>query len=330
MERAVFELHRDVFRVYHQSIGGLEFGLPGMQERISNAMRGGVPSLVKVSDELRAAVSREMSKTDEAFDCALDSSRRQLSEATVLARGLKEAQLLGGGGDFLLNWAEKLGFRVKRQAGSRVEILVDPDWYQGPKERLPFAGRKLFSGTFKHSVAMQNDSLQFFGPGHELIDFLVSEFQAEGEGRAAAAKVPVEPQDVGRMFARISVRCSPALAKWDNNGFAPALRLSVMQCSPVEDRSVVLELLPHQDSLFHAPAEEEQEFITRLQSAASTERLLPKELNSVAPLALIWRSVSASTAEAVRRVHAEREAVRSANAKRLADHLMLDRKYLEW
>ena len=330
MEKALFELHRDVFRVYDQSIGGLEFGLPDMQRRISNAMRGGVQHLVSLRDELSATVSREMHKTDEAFECALDSSKRQLSEANVVARGLTEAQLLGGGSEFLLNWAEKLGFKVKRHGGSEVEILVDPDWYQGPKERLPFPGRKLFSGTFKHSLAMQNDSLQFFGPGHQLIDFLVSEFRAEGEGRAAGAKVLVSPQNAGRMFVWISARCSPDSAGWDMHGLTPALRLGVTQFSPVENRSVVLELLPHHESLFRSPGAEETEFIAGLQTSPNSERLRPKELNAVAPLALIWRSLSAAADEGLRRIRDEREAIRTANAKKLADHLMYDRRYLEW
>ena len=140
MERSIFKVHRDIFRVYQQSIGGLEFGLPGMQKRISDAMRGGVLSLGDACEELRSAVSAEMNRTDEAFDCALDSSRRQLSEASVIAKGLTEAQLLGGGGEFLLNWAEELGFRVRRQGGSQVEILVDPDWYRVLKTACPLSG----------------------------------------------------------------------------------------------------------------------------------------------------------------------------------------------
>lgn len=330
IERALFELHRDVFRVYNQSIGGLEFGLPDMQRHISNAMRGGVQNLVDLRGELQATVSKEIQKTDEAFECALDSSKRQLSEAMVIARGLAEAQSLGGGSEFLLNWAEKVGFKVKRQPGSKVEILVDPDWYQGPKERFPFPGRKLFSGTFKHSVAMQNDSLQFFGPGHELIDFLVSEFHAEGEGRAAAARATVLPQDEGRMFVWISARCSPDLAKWDNDDLPPALRLGVTQFSPVENRSVVLELLPHQEALFRTPGAQEQEFIAGLQTSANFEKLSPRELNSAAPLALIWQSLSAVSIEAVRRIREEREIVRTSNAEKFANHLMYDRRYLEW
>lgn len=330
MERALFELHRDVFRVYNQSIGGLEFGLPDMQRHVSNAMRGGVRNLLNLRGQLQETVAKEIQKTDEAFECALDSSKRQLSEASVIARGLVEAQSLGGGSDFLLNWAEKVGFKVKRQSGSQVEILVDPDWYQGPKERFPFPGRKLFSGTFKHSVAMQNDSLQFFGPGHQLIDFLVSEFRVEGEGRAAAAKATVLPQDAGRMFVWISARCYPDLAKWNNDDLPPALRLGVTQFSPVEHQSVVLELLPHQEALFRTPGVEEQEFIAGLQVSSSLEELSPKELNSSAPLALIWQSLSAATVEAVQRIRNERSVVRTANAEKFAAHLAFDRRYLEW
>ena len=216
------------------------------------------------------------------------------------------------------------------RGGSQVEILVDPDWYQGPKERFPFPGRKLFSGTFKHSVAMENDSLQFFGPGHELIDFLVSEFHAEGEGRAAAARATVLPQDSGRMFVWISARCSPDLAKWDNDDLPPALRLGVKQFSPIENRSVVLELLPHQEASFRTPRAEEQEFIAGLQTSANFEKLSPGELDSAAPLTLIWQSLSAATCEAVRRIRDEREVVRTSNAEKFRNHLMYDRRYLEW
>lgn len=330
IERTIFKIHRDIFRVYHRSIGGLEFGLPGIQKRIANAMRGGVSSLLEVRNDLIGTVSTEMSKTDEAFDIALDSSRRQLSEATVIARGLTEAQQLGGGGDFLLHWAEKLGFRVTRHPGSQVEIKVDPDWYRGPKNRFPFAGPKLFSGTFKHSVAIENDSLQFFGPGHELIDFLVSEFQTEGEGRAAMAKVPVSTQEAGRLFAKIFVRCSPGLGKWDKDSLPPALRLTVAQTSPVEERAVLFELLPHQDTLFRPMAGEEQDLVAHLYGASNTKRLSPEELNSVAPLTLIWQSVSAAILEAVSQIQAEREGMRKANAERLTEHLIFDRRYLEW
>lgn len=330
MERTLFEIHRDIFHVYHQSIGGLEFGLPGMQKTIADAMRRGVSSLVGARNDLIGTVSNEMSKTDEAFDSALDSSRRQLSEATVIARALTEAQQLGGGGDFLLHWAEKLGFRVTRHAGSQVEIKVDPDWYRGPRNRFPFAGPKLFSGTFKHSIAMNDDSLQFFGPGHELIDFLVSEFQAEGEGRAAIAKVKVSTHVAGRLFARIFIRCSPGLGKWDKDSLPPALRLRVVQTSPVEECAILFELLPHQDTSFRLLAEEEQDFVAHLYAASNTERLSPEELNSVAPLSLIWKSVSLATREAVRRIQAEREEIRKANAKKLTEDFIFDRRYLEW
>jgi hypothetical protein len=177
---------------------------------------------------------------------------------------------------------------------------------------------------------MQNDSMQFFGPGHELIDFLVSEFQTEGEGRAAAAKASVLPQNAGRIFVWISARCAPDIAKWDKDGLPPALRLGVTQFSPVDNRSVVIELLPHQEALFRLPGAEEQGFIAGLQTPPNLERLSPKELNSVAPLALIWRSLSAATVEAVRWICNEREAVRTANAEKFAEHLVYDRRYLEW
>ncbi len=330
LEQTIFETHRDIFRVYHQSIGGLEFGLPAIQRRTLDAMRLGAQGLRDIQEELRAKIATELDRTDEAFDCALDSSKRQLSEGNVLARGLTEAQQLGGGSDVLLAWAEQLGFRVKRRTGDQVEVVVDPEWYRGPKERLPYSGRKLISGTFKHNVAMQNDALQFFGPGHPLIDFLVREFHVEGDGRCAISKVLVGSQHAGRLFAYVSLRCSPDLDAVGEKGLSPALRLRVLEQWPPRRESVAFELLPHENPPIRGIAEEEREFVAKLRASGSVERVTPSELNLVAPLATIWKATNAATTKAITIVRPAREVARKEAARRLADTLIFDRRYLEW
>jgi hypothetical protein len=93
---------------------------------------------------------------------------------------------------------------------------------------------------------------------------------------------------------------------------------------------MVLELLPHQEASFRIPGAEDQEFIARLQASSNLEKLSPKELDSAAPLALIWQSLSVATVETVQLIRNERRAVRTANAEKFAAHLTFDRRYVEW
>ena len=330
MEKAVFETHRDIFRVYHQSIGGLEFGLPTIQGRITDSMRLGAMGLRNIQDELRSAVSAEFNRTDEAFDCALDSSKRQLAEGKVLAKGLEDAQFAGGGSDVLIAWAERLGFKVKRHDGSQVEVVVDPDWYRGPKDRLPYSGRKVITGTFKHSVAMENDALQFFGPGHSLVDFLLREFELEGDGRCAAAKVTVDSQNAGRLFAFVTLRTAPNLNALGRTGPTPALRLRVAEQLPQSRQSAEFELLPNDSPPVLEISEEEVELVAKLRAFSNPERISAAELNAIAPLARIWNATAMGVADAVAKVRATRTSQRQEAGRRLEESLKFDRTYLKW
>jgi len=330
MERALFETYRDIFLVYEQSIGGLEFGVPALQRRVLNAMRLGATALSDIREDLREAVSAEMNRSDEAFECALDSSRRHLSEGTALAKGLADAQLLGGGKEALLAWAERLGFRVKVLEGSEVEIVADPDSFRGSKERFLYTGRKIITGTFKHRVAMQNDSVQFFGPGHPLIDFLLREFQLEGEGRSAAGKVPAPRQYEGRIFLAIALQCSPNLEAFGENEPPPTLRLRIVEEAPPRRESLLIEILPGEDPSIREISAEEHEFVAKLCASHHSERLAPMELNAVQPLHLVWQAISAATADAISRTRASREELRNDTLRRIQNSLRFDRSYLTW
>jgi superfamily II DNA or RNA helicase len=330
MERTIFETYRGIFRVYDHSIGGLEFGLPVLQRRVLRAMCLGARALSDIRDELREAVSAEMNRSDEAFECALDSSKRQLSEGAALAKGLADAQLLGGGKEALLAWAERIGFRVRLLEGSEVEIVADPDAFRGPRERFLYAGRKVISGTFKHRVAMQNDSVQFFGPGHPLIDFLVREFQLEGEGRSAAGKVAVPLQYEGRIFLSMGLHCSPNLEGFGGNELPPALRLRVIEEAPARKESLIMEILPGEDPPIREIPAEEHEFVAKLCASHNSERLTPMELNGVAPLSQVWLATSAATAHAISQTRSSREELRNDALRRIQNSLRFDRSYLTW
>jgi hypothetical protein len=93
---------------------------------------------------------------------------------------------------------------------------------------------------------------------------------------------------------------------------------------------VAFELLPHENPPIRDIAEEEREFVAKLRASGSVERVTPSELNLVAPLATIWKATNAATTKAITIVRPAREVARKEAARRLADTLIFDRRYLEW
>jgi hypothetical protein len=177
---------------------------------------------------------------------------------------------------------------------------------------------------------MQDDSVQFFGPGHPLVDFLVREFELEGEGRSAAAKVAVSRQFEGRLFLTIALECSPNFDVFGEDGLPPALRLRVLEETPSRRESLLIEVLPHEDPPIREISAEELEAVAKMCASQNGEDLTPAELNAFAPLSRIWLATSAAVAHAVTRTRASREEVRRDALQKIQNSLKYDKRYLTW
>lgn len=332
IERAVFETHRDVFRVFDESIGGLEFGLPAIQRQIIQAMRGGAANLRSVAEHLRRLVSAEKGRSEEAFEAALDSSKRQLAEGEALAKSLTETLAVGADNraKALMNWARHRGLQVKPQPNGWLTIVVDPEWYRGPQGRLPYKKRVVLDATFQHRTAMKNEKLQFLGPGHPLVDFLVRDFEAESSGRASAAKVVVPPHHADRIFAFITLRCVANLDELGETRLSPAMRLRVAELYPPSRVHVKMELLPYDSPPIREIGDQEQEFVSGLPNAGSIQPITPEELNAIARLGDIWKAVERAVGDSLEQVRARRAENRNTALGRLSEGVRFDEMYYRW
>jgi hypothetical protein len=177
---------------------------------------------------------------------------------------------------------------------------------------------------------MQNDALQFFGPGHSFVDFLLREFELEGDGRCAAAKLTVSSHNAGRLFAFMVLRTAPNLDALGSTGLSPALRLRIAEQLPQTRQPAAFELLPNDSPPVLEISEDEVELAAKLRASSDAERISAAELNAIAPLARIWNAAAIGVAAAIATVRANRKGQRQEAGRRLEESLKFDRTYVKW
>jgi ATP-dependent helicase HepA len=190
-------LGADVVRLFErlglfaEPLAGLEPQLAGVETLVEEAAVDAGASLTEariaaVLDEAQAARSR----IREAAYRELHRDRYQASMAdAILAR--VPADLDGLNQDVVVRLAERLGFTVERQRGTRrfsIEIgneaLVDG---------LPgVPGGSSFLGTFDREEAVADEALDFFAAGHPLVEGLLAHLEDAPLGRVAAFRAVLE------------------------------------------------------------------------------------------------------------------------------------------
>ncbi len=240
-EVALFELHRDVFRVYERSIGGLEYLLPRIQQRVHSAVAGGAQTLRKLGAELGPELRAEESRIDEAFTFFLDATRPELERAKELAELVAERT---GDEDkaFLRAWCKELNVDVIPQEENRYKVEVHPDRLDSPLSMLGNSNW-VRTGTFLREAALENEAIQYFAPGHVFVDALLANAHDTQDARASAFFRGLGAKGSGRVFALVVGRLEPDASAWPA-GFAPGLRRRAEQYLPAEWVRMAWEIQP--------------------------------------------------------------------------------------
>jgi ATP-dependent helicase HepA len=219
-ERALLRIHADVFDVYRGSLGGLEFALPELQRQISAAACQGAGALEELLNPLGERVKEERARVDEAYERALDSSQRRLDEAAEYAEiledtdGSADTRSLGG-------WARRLGIKFKPIADDTWSLrwtwehLRRPPPGLYPPELIPVEGRVRKQGTFSRTKALADESLEFFGPGHPLVDSLVRDLESQIDGRATVCMRDLGPERRGHCYLLLVARTELDVSAWE-------------------------------------------------------------------------------------------------------------------
>lgn len=244
IESAMLELHRDVFRVYEQSIGGLEYLLPRLQQRIREAYAGGASVLRQLSGELRQTIEAEEQQIDEAFSFFLDATRPELERAKELAD-----LVAGRTGDederFVRDWCKELRIDLIPQEANCFRVEVHAERLEAPMKSLG-TGDWIRTGTFLRSTALGNSSVHYFAPGHVFVDALLQSAQNAHDARATVFVRDLGAQARERVFAVVFGRLGPDEAAWEGGVF-PGLLRRAEHYLPVEWVQAAWEIHPDGD-----------------------------------------------------------------------------------
>ena len=218
VEQKLVELNHEVFRVYSRSIGGLEYRLPEIQRQISRAACTGGNAFDSVVEQIGTVVEQELGRVDEAFEAALDSSKQHLEQAKHTAELLD----MGDGIEDpspLRHWAKMLNASLYQVRDSKnwvarwspAELRRTLKGYRHTDEEEATVSHV---GTFSRSRALENESLQFFGPGHRFVDALAHDVMQPNDGRATAFKRELGADHRGSMFVVATYLCVPNKRAW--------------------------------------------------------------------------------------------------------------------
>ncbi|WP_437723740.1 SNF2-related protein [Sorangium sp. So ce861] len=197
-EEVFHRAYRDVFHVYQESIGGLEFVIPGLVRRLREAATPGAKTDVLLSSVARD-VEASRAGADEAFQAVHDVARPALNAARELADILAEDRDL----DRALApsyWLRELGANIDRGAQGGCTITLPLSHIEDEARHLAVAG---FTGTWLRDAALQDETRQFLGPGHRIIDGFCALLDTAPHGRAALFRRRLGPANKGVLFAML-------------------------------------------------------------------------------------------------------------------------------
>lgn len=200
IERELHEVNAHIFKVHQRSIGGLEFLLPDLQRRVCESAAAGAHALATRREALAHEVEQAFGEVDQDLDQSLDTSRHELERARELASLLEE---IDGANRCkpIQHWARTLGLDAELRQGSDGASEYRFRWT--PSElQVPLAGQwgmvtRQDTGTFDRKQALVREDLQYFAPGHRLIDAQIGTMRSTHIGR-----LTIFGRDLGRAHRR--------------------------------------------------------------------------------------------------------------------------------
>lgn len=222
VERQIHRVHADVFQVYQRSIGGLEFLLPDLQRRIFEDAVAGVEAMEARHQSLAISVEEALREAEQDFDQSLDTTRHELERAKELMKILTHIDGLDRK-EPIQYWARTLGIRTSDHESSNGEPTFR--FYWTPEDlRSPLPGAmgstpREHIGTFDRYQALEREDLQFFAPGHWLIDAQLRALVSSTVGSLTLFGRDLGRANRGQQFALVLVQFDLDPVLWTDDPF---------------------------------------------------------------------------------------------------------------
>jgi hypothetical protein len=324
LENAFLELHRDVFRVYERSIGGLEYLLPHFQQRIRNAATDGAQALRALAHDLLPELEVEEQRVDEAFSFFLDSTRPELERAKQLAELVADRS---GDEDesFIREWCKELRINLIPQEENCVKAEARLERLDAP---LPLLGARdwVKTGTFLRSQAIDMPGLQYFAPGHLFVDALLQSARETQDARAAIFFRDLGAHGSGHVFCIVVGRLGPDESAF-RDGLPPGLLRRAEHYLPVEWVRSAFEILPDGEITCVPPGALRDRLLKDFQ--ATDRKCHPDHISQVVErFPGLWTGVHATVDEAKKNINDQNSDEIAAAAAEFDEALRTELAYL--
>ena len=332
---ALLAVHRDVFRVFDQTIGGLEFILPRLQRVVVAAYGESAAALNDATAALRQEVDAALSATDEAFDLSLDATKPELDRSNALAVQIEESGVNDSAGT-VRSWAQRLGIQTKKIDDGSSEFRWSNGSLNVASDRLKVgfgtdSESRLLSGTFEREMALQRDDLQYFAPGHDLVDTMILEAQHGRHSRVSAYLLEGFPKHRGTILLQVLGRSILDERCWKTEAVGAGLAARARSFLWPEVLAEVMLLWDgrgaHHDIVTHAGL---RSLLDQPRRDLTLKPLEAAVVSSLPYLPQLWEAIDQAVPVALRSIAARRQSNAEERANLLEASFRAEFGYLRW
>jgi ATP-dependent helicase HepA len=335
-DQALLETHRDVFRVFNRSIGGLEFILPKLQLQIQAAYGESSSALRAIATSLKDEVDASLNASDEAFNISLDATKPQLDRAIALAVEMEDERDTADSATTLRSWASRLGIQTRKGDDGSSEFRWTNGSLNISNDRLKIGAgtdgeSRLVCGTFVRQTALERDDLQFFAPGHSLIDTMIFEAEHGKHSRVTAFILEGFPKHKGTLLLQVLARSVLDEKLWVGHDIGAGLASRARSLLWPEVTAEIMLLRDgrgaHQDIVGHAGL---RGFLDHPRRDLVLRPIEPSMISGLPFLSDLWNSIDKSVPIAMASIANRRASIAQERGDALEASLRSELGFLRW
>jgi len=336
VDQALLETHRDVFNVFSRSIGGLEFILPRLQRGVQAAYGQSASALREIVPDLKAEVAASLNATDEAFDISLDATKPQLDRSIALAAGIEDGVDLAQGAATIRAWASRIGIQAKKLEDDSSEFRWTNGSLNIASDKLKIGTgsdneSRLIQGTFGRDTALARDDLQFFAPGHNLVDTMIFEAEHGRHSRVSAFMLEGFAKHRGTLLLQVLARSVLNEHLWIGQDIGPGLAARARAVLWPEVTAEIMLLRNNdgarQDIVTHAGL---RSFLDQPRRDLNLKAIEPGMVSELPFLGELWDSIDKSVPIALESISSRRAGGARDSADALETSLRGEIGFLRW
>ena len=284
---------------------------------------------------MQSEVTAALSATDEAFDLSLDATKPELDRSHALAAQIEESGASDSASTVRF-WAQRLGIQSKKVDDGSSEFRWTNGSLNVASDRLKIGHgtdteSRLLSGTFQRGMALVRENLQYFAPGHDLVDTLIFEAEHGRHSRVSGYFLDGFPKHRGTILLQVLGRSILDERKWQteavNAGLAARARSFLWP-------EVVAEVMllwdnrgAHHDIVTHAGL---RSLLDQPRRDLPMKPLEAGMVSSLPHLPQLWEAIDQAVPVALQSIAARRQSNAEERANLLEASFRSEHGYLRW